>query len=152
MSKTIRERFEEKFIPEPMSGCWLWTASVINEGYGRFEIGYKTVSAHRVSFALYKGEIPNGMHVLHSCDVKSCVNPEHLRVGTSQQNTKEAFDRGLRPSMVGENNPRAKLCFSDVIKIRGLRQSGWGVGRLVSEFGISRSQVKRIINNKVWRK
>ena len=77
--------------------CWLWTASTTHKGYGQFQVGTfkspKIRQAHRVSYEIYKGEIPQGYHILHSCDNRICVNPEHLRVGTNTDNT---IDRILR--------------------------------------------------------
>lgn len=92
--KTVLERFEEKFIPEPMSGCWLWTAAALPLGYGKMYVGGKLELAHRISYRLYKGPIPEGMLVRHRCDVVACVNPDHLETGTHQQNAGDMVERG----------------------------------------------------------
>ena len=85
--RLLRDRFEEKYIPEPNSGCWLWTAATLASGYGiisitrsRFEL------AHRVSYKLYKGEIPNELEIDHLCKVRCCVNPDHLEAVTYIEN------------------------------------------------------------------
>ena len=85
---TVQERFEEKYIPEPNSGCWLWTASVDGKGYGHMRANGKTVGAHRIAHELYKGPIPDGLEIDHLCRVPSCVNPDHLEAVTRSVNAK----------------------------------------------------------------
>lgn len=95
----MRERFDAKWVPEPNTGCWLWTGHVNDGGYGRFA---RTVSdcatvwqtAHRLSWELHRGPIPDGLHIDHMCRVRSCVNPDHLRVVTPRQNSLENSSSG----------------------------------------------------------
>lgn len=99
------------YIEDEKTGCWLWTGSKYRNGYGWLKVFGKNRSAHRYSYELHKGEIPEGLEVLHSCDVKHCVNPNHLRVGSHSENMKDAADRGLMRSgdnhpMFGKKNPR----------------------------------------------
>jgi len=86
--RTRVERFESKISYEPMSGCWLWIASRDAKGYGRFNVGpgVGTIGAHRFSWELANGRIPNGMCIDHRCHNPACVNPDHLRVCTPMQN------------------------------------------------------------------
>jgi hypothetical protein len=89
------QRFMSKFSPEPNSGCWLWTAAISFDGYGI--IGYdshRSVGAHRVSYELFKGNIPKGLFVMHSCDNRCCVNPSHLSVGTAKANAHDMIAKG----------------------------------------------------------
>lgn len=88
------ERFWSKTTPEPNSGCWLWTASLGSTGYGQISIDGRHRKAHRVSWELHNGEIPDGMCVLHRCDVPSCVNPEHLWLGDQPANLKDMWAKG----------------------------------------------------------
>jgi hypothetical protein len=85
MWKSVRERFDAKWTPEPNTGCWLWIASGDRDGYGRFDHG----AAHRWAWMLYRGPIPEGMVLDHMCRVRSCVNPDHLRVVTPRINALE---------------------------------------------------------------
>lgn len=86
--KTVLERFEEKYLPEPNTGCWLWHGARQTAGYGRFVIKYVGHMAHRVSYELYKGPIPEGLHLDHLCRVPECVNPEHLEPVTQAENNR----------------------------------------------------------------
>lgn len=97
--KTLEERFWEKV--QKGSECWQWAASKNTGGYGKICISGKLVQAHRVAWELSRGNIPQGQCVLHRCDVRSCVNPEHLFLGTHEDNMKDRDkknrqSRGLR--------------------------------------------------------
>lgn len=91
---TVEERFSTKYIPEPNSGCWIWTASIYPTGYGQMMMPTgRPERAHRVSFKIYKGRIPKKLDVMHSCDLRCCVNPDHLSIGTRKQNMEDAVRR-----------------------------------------------------------
>lgn len=90
---TLAERFMAK-VNKQADGCWIWTASICPQGYGKFVLpGRGAVYAHRVSHELFKGPIPDGLHVDHLCRVRSCVNPEHLEAVPSAENNR----RGISP-------------------------------------------------------
>jgi hypothetical protein len=85
--RSLLERFEQKFIPEPNSGCWLWIGAIDGIGYGRFRAYRRLDMAHRVAYRLYVGQIPAGMEIDHRrCDNPLCVNPEHLEPATHRHN------------------------------------------------------------------
>ena len=86
--------FEARVEKIPMAGCWIWLG-YLSKGYGQTRIGYESVKAHRLSYTLFKGSIPLGLNILHRCDIKCCVNPEHLYAGTQSDNGLDAVDRGL---------------------------------------------------------
>lgn len=91
--KSILERFNEKWT-EDENGCHIWTASKDRDGYGHFGMGDFIFRANRVSYMIHKGEIPKGLKVCHSCDNPSCVNPDHLNLGTHDDNMREKVERG----------------------------------------------------------
>lgn len=107
------ERLLSSYSANGETGCWEWTGHSYPNGYGVLKVFGSDVSAHRYSYELHKGPIPVGMCILHSCDNKKCINPDHLRVGTHQENMREAAIRGRAPSgvrhhMFGRKNPRPK--------------------------------------------
>ena len=104
-------RFLKGYCVSPDTGCWLWEGTTYSNGYGWIKAFGKVVSVHRFSYELHKGPIPEGMEIMHSCDIRHCVNPDHLRAGTHQENMTEAAERGRMPvgpdhHMFGKSNPR----------------------------------------------
>jgi len=95
--KTYQERFFAKISPEPMSGCWLWMGAYDRGGYGRFFLWGENCTAHRVSYEMHKGAIPEGLQIDHLCRVHCCVNPDHLDVVTQQENLRR--ERVHRPTI-----------------------------------------------------
>ena len=85
-AQPIHERFAAQYIPEPMSGCWLWTSWVDRHGYGRLKKDGRMKLAHRASYEMTKGEIPAGLEIDHLCRNPSCVNPDHLEAVTRHEN------------------------------------------------------------------
>jgi hypothetical protein len=133
-------------------GCWLWTASTVDSGHGRFSLNGKMVGAHRVSWLLNRGPIPDGLDVLHDCpsgDNPSCVRPTHLWLGTDidNQHDKKAKDRQAQ----GEDHGRAVLT---VEQVRAIRAAEGGYGRisaLARTFGVSRQTIYQVRRGtRVW--
>lgn len=83
---TQKERILNKSIPEPNTGCWLWTESLDSGGYGRIRINGVLVSSHRAAYRIFVGEVPSGMELDHLCRVRSCCNPDHLEAVTPKEN------------------------------------------------------------------
>jgi len=91
--RPLIDRFNEKWTPVTESGCWLWTDYLVSGKYGHLTVNYKTLAAHRVSYELHVGEIPEGLCVCHRCDVPFCVNPDHLFLGTHKDNTQDMLKK-----------------------------------------------------------
>lgn len=131
------ERFWSKV--DKSSDCWVWTASTIKDGYGQFRGPEGMVLAHRFSYTLQNGVIPDGFCVCHTCDNPPCVNPSHLFVGTQKTNTQDMMGKG-------RNNPRTKLsdetCLSIFVDTRYYRE-------IAEEHGIHLNTVYNIKNGKV---
>lgn len=92
-SELTTKRFMKSVSPEPMSGCWIWTGAMQN-AYGKIRVMMKDVRAHRASWEIHKGPIPNGVCVLHACDTPLCVNPSHLFLGTQTENMDDRQKKG----------------------------------------------------------
>ena len=105
---SLFERFESKYIPEPMSGCWIWICAYQGSDpkwrYGHLNISGRSVAAHQVAWQLFCGVIPDGLFVCHRCDNTFCVNPRHLFLGTNSENIKDCVAKGRL------NHPRRTHC------------------------------------------
>lgn len=91
LQEKIKNRFYKKFIY--LNGCWEWTDYISNDGYGQIRINQKMLRAHRISFILHGGRIPKNKWVLHHCDNRKCVNPDHLYVGNREDNIRDMLVR-----------------------------------------------------------
>lgn len=98
--RPAEDRFWEKV--DKTENCWLWSASVNNQGYGEIHLGERNdhCYAHRFSWMINKGPIPKGLFVLHRCDNPRCVNPNHLFLGTQKDNLHDAMAKGRMPILV----------------------------------------------------
>ena len=147
--RTELERFLSK-TKKHRSGCLLWTGSHYPSGYGSFWIGGKLRGAHRASWLLFCGPIPPGQYVLHRCDIRLCVNPKHLFLGTHQDNMDDMSSKGRRASVVGENNPKSKLAGADVHQIRRLKGM-ISQQKLADAFGVSKTAIRYVQQLRNWR-
>lgn len=103
MDNTV-ERIIRGMRLEPETGCWVWKNNKDRDSYGRVRIGgRKTTGAHRLSYITFVGQIPNGMRVLHKCDNPSCVNPEHLFLGTHSDNMRDMYNKRRHPRARNHN-------------------------------------------------
>jgi hypothetical protein len=142
----------ERFMSHVSIGfnCWEWIGSKYNNGYGTVRSNKIQMPAHRRAWILFKGHIPKGFHVLHSCDNKSCVRPEHLWLGTRSDNMKDCVKKGRWGSgTFGDRNGRAKLSWQDVVQIRSLYPI-FTSRILASKFNVSQSTIQRIVSHKNW--
>ncbi len=146
LGKTRFRDFDSYWTPESNSGCWLWTGAVDQFGYG--SLTDKTKIAHRRSWELYRGEIPKGMCVLHHCDVPSCVNPDHLFLGTRRDNNSDRDGKGRHVRLLGENHGMSKLNAEIVRRIR--KDSRYCVD-IAETYGVNPSTIQRVKRGETWR-
>jgi len=127
------ERFAGKWCLE--GECWAWTAGKNTKGYGHFKWATGDVrQAHRASWEIHNGPVPEGQQVLHKCDNPACVNPDHLFLGTNDDNVADRVAKGRSARLAGEKNPRAKLTADQVTVIRS---SSAPLSALAKEYGVS---------------
>lgn len=145
----LRKRFDAKYVVTS-SGCWEWTGFIPKKGngYPQISIGVSTYRASRVSYALFKGPIPKGMLVLHHCDNRRCVNPDHLFAGTSTDNVRDAMSKDRH--VYGTRHPLAKLNEQKVIEIRKRNEGGETLSGIAESFGVSKKLVLNVVNRKSW--
>jgi len=150
-NKTLKQRFEEKYIIKDKS-CWEWIGSLSNNMYGSFWNGDTYVGAHRMSYELYKEDIPKDMCVLHTCDNPRCVNPDHLWIGTREDNNKDRSNKNRNADMQGEKHPQAKLTEQDIKEIRLLNSMKCFMQREIGEiYNITNKHVNNIVKFKIWK-
>jgi hypothetical protein len=156
---SVMESFESFFDKGNPDECWPWNGGRYPQGYGSFGYsGYdgkksRNARAHRMSYELYKGSIPDGMEVCHSCDNPPCVNPNHLWLGTRQQNAIDASQKGRLPGngLFGEKQSRAILTEAIVLSLRSRHANG-GITftKLAREFGVTPVAIRSAVIGKTW--
>lgn len=153
---SAESRFWEKVEKRGPDECWPWLGYRNKLGYGYISSGGQRgtmLMAHRVSYEIGNGTIPDGLYVLHGCDNPCCVNPAHLRAGTPKENTHDAINRKRfknPPRMPGEKNTKAKLTEA---QIEFIRHPANMLGRqeLARLFEVSPSTIDRVIANRTWK-
>lgn len=149
--KDVFDRIESKIERIPECGCWIWTDSVNNQGYGRIGIGStKTYLAHRVMWEIENGKIPEGKFVCHHCDTPSCVNPHHMFIGTQKDNMRDAKNKGrtVITHKQGEDHYESKFTNDQIVEIRSSNDSQVAIAQ---RFGVSTTTISCIVNRKTWK-
>lgn len=138
--------------------CWLWMNCKNKQGYGQFRWSRdtgecKAGKAHRFSYELHHGTIPEGLQVLHKCDNPSCVRPDHLFIGYNLDNIRdrEAKGRGVLPRLRGEQCSWSKLSEKQCLEIRGWVELGFSQLSVAQRFGICQQHVSSIIQHRCWK-
>jgi DNA-binding CsgD family transcriptional regulator len=146
--KTTEQRFFEKV--EKTDSCWNWKASKNSKGYGLFNYK-KVMTAHRFSWERINGKVPEGLCVLHRCDNRKCVNPDHLWVGTQLENIADRDAKGRQICPSGESNGNSILKEEQVIEIRKLNSGGVSYYKIAPMFNISERTVSQICRRLTWK-
>ena len=144
---------KEKFFKKvnKTESCWLWTGSINGGGYGTFKYLDTIQNAHRAGWRIIKGEIPKGLLVLHKCDVRNCVNPDHLFLGTYLENIEDMMNKGRGNFVRGKNHGLSKLNEKEVIEIRRLDKHDIITRKLLSKmFKVNVSTIAGIVKRKAW--
>ena len=140
-------RFRRYFKPSG-DGCWLWTGWVRPSGHGGFRLDGKDVGAHRASYLLHNGPIPDGLHVCHHCDNPPCVNPTHLFLGTHADNMADMGRKGRIPS--GEKHHASKLTWHAVREIRQAHRDGARQSDLAVLYGVTHATMQDVLRHRSW--
>ena len=173
------KRFKSLF--KKSSSCWMWLGTKGKGGYGVFRINGKQIRTHRLAWFIHNGQIPDGLYVLHKCDVRDCVNPKHLFLGTADDNLKDCISKGrfrvasgnchgtrTHPERVARGNrhgskthpeawirgsriPWSKLNENDVRVIRNLNKKGISGCELARRYNVSQRSVSCAIRGETWK-
>jgi hypothetical protein len=146
LTEEERDRFWSKV--DVVGGCWFWMASRHKFGYGWFGYHGRIRTAHTVAYEDIFGHIPIGQFVLHHCDNPPCVRPDHLFIGTQQENLADMRSKNRHAH--GISNGHAKLCDEDIIAIHQLRHQGLEQADIADRFGIHQVTVSKILLRKLW--
>ena len=147
---TAVEHIEKYSIPEPNSGCWLWLGHTDGFGYGKTMFGKRTYRAHRLSWEAHRGHPPGDRFVCHKCDVPACVNPDHLWLGTHDDNMRDMRAKGRHPftDQRGEANPFSRLT-EDIV--RRVRAASGTCPDIAIRFGLNKWTVHDVRARRTWR-
>ena len=179
MRQSLEDRFYSRFVRGDGDECWLWMGAPTSSGYGVIKRKGKTLHAHRVSYELQVGPVPAGLCVCHHCDVRMCVRPDHLFLGTQKDNMQDAVSKGrmatgqdhgmnthpesrltgdrngthTKPHRVarGEQHGSAKLSQSDIVDIRRLAESGTSNKEIAMRYNICPQHAWRIVTKRRWK-
>jgi len=151
----LYDRFWSKVKIGEVNDCWEWTASKDRKGYGELKVEGKTAKAHRISFSLIL-EDPKDKQVCHTCDNPSCVNPNHLFLGTNTDNQKDKVAKGRQAKgpehgLRGEKHQNSKLTNQQVREIRQKLLDGISGASLAKKYSVTKTTISSIKNNKTYR-
>ena len=131
--------------------CWEWTGYRNRKGYGQIKADGRMVATHRQAFLLRRGPIPEGMHVLHRCDNPPCVNPDHLFLGSNDDNVAERVRKGRSGRNAGASASTAKLTEDDVRRIRRMASLGMTNLEIAEAFPVNDRSISNIVRHKTWK-
>lgn len=143
-------RFWSHVKKSTTADCWEWQAFKLPGGYGKFQHSGRSLLAHRVALQIRIGPIPKGMLACHSCDNRSCCNPEHLFIGSYSDNRRDCDDKGRHAH--GSKSPASRTNEADVIQMRlDYAAGGYSFVTLGAKYGIGHSTVEEILKRRTWK-
>lgn len=155
--RTIADRFWQKVHKNTGDGCWIWKGAVRTDGYGQFGFRGRIMGAHRVSYILNIGEIPDGLVVCHRCDNKLCVRPSHLITDTQAVNAYDTKRKGRVSAKFGDSNPAAKIAKrigkprklteeeKEKIRLFAKKNPNWSVTDLAIHFKTTQIRIRKAL-------
>lgn len=145
------QRFWARVMPEPTTGCFLWTGGFESDGYAKIKAfkSRKAISTYRLAWQLTNGSIPKGMVVCHKCDTRACVNPDHLFLGTPADNTADMVRKDRQAK--GSRQGLAKLTEADIPTIRKLYSEGWSQQEIAENYMVNQTSISKVLRNETWR-
>ena len=150
---TLKYRFLDHVVQQ--GDCYVWTGTTRKNGYGHFAIQGRIYLSHRISYLLFRDNIPPGLCVLHRCDNPQCITPKHLFLGTLKDNVYDCIAKGRarrgHKTIYGEKHANAKLSNAVVELIRKYRREGWTLKEISELCHVSMSLISMIINGKRWK-
>lgn len=155
LTDSIVSRFWERTqVPDDPNRCWLWKGATDIPGYGvLLESRTRSYRAHRVSWTIKNGPIPDSLMLCHRCDVRNCVNPDHLFLGTRRDNLDDMVKKGRQSASCGENHYLSKLTQKQVVFILNQwRRKQMSQAQLSAKFGVCQGAISRIVNGKGWQR
>ncbi len=136
--KTLLEQFENKYEVITETGCWIWTGALASNGYGHIRRDGGIITAHKASYMLYKGDIPDGHDVCHRCDVRCCANPDHLWLGSRSDNLCD---------MMRKSRHNRVLTYEQALVIKASTKK---VSDLALEYNCSETMIYNIKSGRQW--
>lgn len=155
----LQERIKKNSAANSQSGCWDWVKGKNKDGYGKVKYAQRDLSAHRAAWLAFRGPIAPGMLVCHKCDNPSCVNPDHLFLGSPQDNMDDKMAKGRwrggpqfwEKGKCGAVHHNAKLDERKVVQVLAMFREGRAAVDIAKQFGVSDTVVIRIRENKAWK-
>ena len=151
LQESAKLRFWKYVSKRENDECWNWIGALTHNGYGSMVIGGKDLRAHRISFAIHIGPVPEGVCVLHRCDNRRCCNPDHLFLGDWADNMRDMIAKGRSNHPSGEDHQCAKITAKDAVRIRELLHEGKSASEVGTMFGLSKSQIGHIGRGLKWK-
>jgi len=151
----FRQHYKNSFyarvgLPTTEDGCMEWLGHKNHGGYGQLSVHKKMMASHRLSYLMHNGPIPDGMFVCHKCDNPACLRPDHLWLGTCQDNTNDKVNKNRQARSRGEKSSKAKLKETDVIEILEKIRGGYTDEYIAAAYKVTPITIKRIRRNKTW--